>query len=188
MSADANNIPLIIESSSLDQNSPLAPFFIYDNYNEYDITYNYMKSTGNFFIPRIGLIFSLIFSGNYVCICFCFAFFAMGGAIRLFKTFYHFYPAYKRELSLAILFLPSVGFWSGGLLKDTICFGCVGFFVYAVLNIFIKKTSYFTSIIWLVICSYLLYNIKAYIFLVLLLAMTVWIFAETNRLIKDKTL
>ena len=185
--ADANNIPLILQTSSLKNDNPLSPYFIYDS-NDFDSTYGYMKSPANFFMPRLGLIFAILFFGSYICICLCFAFFAMGGAIRLFKTFYHFYPSLKRELSLAIIFLPSVAFWSSGLLKDTICFGCVGFFVYAILNIFIKKTKYASSFLWLIISSYLLYTIKVYIFLVLLLAMTIWIFSETNQLIKEKTL
>ncbi len=184
---DFSYFSLIMTTSSLDETHPLAPYFLFDNY-AHDFTYNYMVVPGNFFVPRLGLIPSLIFGNSYLCMSFCFSLFAIGGAIRLFKTFYHYYPSAQRELALAILFLPSVGFWSAGLLKDTICFGCVGFIVYAVFNIFIKKTKYIPSLIWIAICSYLLFTIKTYIFLVLLLALTIWIFAETNKLIKEKTL
>ncbi|MCW3116369.1 MAG: hypothetical protein JWM28_451 [Chitinophagaceae bacterium] len=187
LSDDANNAYTIIESSFVTKENPLAPYFMYDNY-VFDYTFNYMKATGNFFIPRLGVIPSLIFNNSYICIAACFAFFALGGALRLFKTFYYFYPALRRELALAILFLPSVSFWSAGLLKDTICFGCVGFIVYAVFNIFIRKTKYAGSIFWLIVAGFLLYSIKTYIFLVLVLALSIWIFAESNKLIKDKTL
>jgi hypothetical protein len=177
----------IISSPELSDSNPLSPFFIYDNYAG-DFTYNYMKVAGNFFVPRLGLLPSLIFFDSYLCICFCFMMFALGGAIRLFKTFYYYYPDARRELALAILFLPSVGFWSAGLLKDTICYGAIGFLTYGVFNILIRKRKIVISLFWVLLCSYLLYTIKTYIFLVLLLAITVWIFAETNRLIKDKTL
>jgi hypothetical protein len=181
------NFAHVVNSTKLDETNPLAPYFIYDNYSA-DITYNYMRAPSNFFVPRLGLIPSLIFFNSYLCICFCYMMFALGGAMRLFKTFYHYYPKAKREIALAILFLPSVGFWSSGLLKDTICFGAVGFLVYGVFNIFIKKTKIGISIFWVVVCSYLLFMIKTYIFLVLILALTIWIFAETNQLIKDRTL
>jgi hypothetical protein len=184
---DANNAFYILSTSKLEDNNPLAPFFLYDNYL-YDITINYMRIPANFFMPRLGLIPSLFFSNSYLCISFCFSFFAMAGALRLFKMFYHYYPAMKRELAIAILYLPSVGFWSAGLMKDTVCFGCVGFIVYAVFNIFIKKQKIFASLCWIIVCGYLVYMIKTYIFLVLLLALTIWIFAETNQLIKEKTL
>ena len=187
LSDDANNAFLILQSSSLERESPLAPYFLYDNYI-FDYTFNYMRSPANFAIPRLGVLPSLIFNNSYLCIACCFSLFALGGALRLFKTFYYFYPTLRRELALAILFLPSVGFWSAALLKDTICFGCVGFIVYGVFNIFILKEKVAGSLFWIILGSLLLYVIKTYIFLVLLLALFIWIFAETNKLIKDKTL
>jgi hypothetical protein len=183
---DFTNFWEIVTSSHLKENSPLAPFFLYDNY--VDVTYNYMQGPSNFFVPRLGFFPSLVFFNSYLCICICLSMFALGGAIRLFKFFYYYYPAAYREIALATLFLPSVVFWSSGLLKDTICFGAIGFTLYGVLNIFIKKRKYFVSILWVVLGSLLLYGIKTYIFLVLLLAVVVWIFAETNKLIKDRTL
>ncbi|MES1218700.1 MAG: hypothetical protein ABUT20_24565 [Bacteroidota bacterium] len=187
LSDDANNAYIILNSSFLNKENPLAPYFMYDNY-VFDYTFNYMKAAANFSIPRLGLLPSLIFNNSYLCIASCFSLFALGGALRLFKTFYYFYPALKRETALATLFLPSVGFWSAGILKDTICFGCVGFLVYGVFNIFILRKKYSASIFWIIICGLLLYTIKTYIFLVLLLALSIWIFGETNKLIKDKTL
>jgi hypothetical protein len=184
---DTDHIWTILNSTDLLINNPLAPYFLYDGY-AYDITFNYMRSPANFFMPRLGLIPSFVFFNSYICISLCFSFFAMVGGLRLFKTFYAYYPLLRHELAIAIVFLPSVGFWSAGLMKDTICFGCVGFFVYGVYNIFFRKANYLSSIIWLVISGYLLYTIKTYIFLVLLLAMVVWIFAETNKMIKERTL
>jgi hypothetical protein len=184
---DFNHIGTIVRSFKLTIDNPLTPYFYYDNYAD-DFTYNYMLNTSNFFIPRLGLIPSLLFFNNYLCINFVFGFFALGGAIRIFKTFYHYYPAYPRELALATIFLPSVGFWSSGLLKDSICFGSVGFILYAVLNIFVKKTKYRASVIVILVCGFLIYFIKVYILLVLILAILIWLFAETNKLIADKTL
>ena len=184
---DFNYFTDILNTSSLDNDNPLSPYFIYDN-NTTVVTYAYMHAESNLFVPRLGLTPSFLFFNSYLCICVCFAMFALGGAIRLFKTFYHYYPMARRELALAFLFLPGVGFWSSGLLKDPICFGAVGFIVYGIFNVFIKKTKIFASLVWIFIGSYLLFVIKTYIFLVLLLALTIWIFAETNKLIKDKTL
>lgn len=103
LSDDANNAYLIIQSSFVGKENPLAPYFLYDNY-AFDYTFNYMKAPANFFIPRLGVIPSLIFDNSYLCIASCFAFFALGGALRLFKTFYYFYPALRRELAVAIFF------------------------------------------------------------------------------------
>lgn len=185
---DLSNIGHIINSSNITEENPLAPYFLYDDYSAYDITFNYMRSPANFFMPRLGIVPSMIFNHSYLCISLCMAFFALGGSLRLFKTFYYYYPSARKELALAVLFLPSVGFWSAGLLKDTICFGAVGFVVYGVLNIVIRKRKFVSSAIWIFLCSYLLFTIKTYIFLSLILALTIWIFSETNQLIKEKTL
>jgi hypothetical protein len=184
---DFNHIGPIVKSFKLTLDNPLTPYFYYDNYAD-DFTYNYMLTPSNFFIPRLGLIPAIIFFGNYLCLNFVFGFFALGGAIRLFKTFHHYFPAYSSELALATIFLPSVGFWSSGLLKDAVCFGGMGYILYAVLNLFVKKTKFRASIIWILVCSFLLYYIKVYILLVLILAMLIWLFAEANKLIKDRTL
>jgi len=184
---DFGNFSYIANSAKLDDDNPLSPYFMFDNYSA-DVTYNYMRATSNFSVPRIGIIPSLMFFNSYLCICLCFMMFALGGSLRLFKTFYYYYPNAKKELALAILFLPSVAFWSSGLLKDTICFGAVGFITYGAFNIFIRKTKIPASIAWILVCTYLLFAIKTYIFLVLVLALTIWMFAETNKLIKDKTL
>jgi hypothetical protein len=185
--SDFDNLGKIITSIRLSIENPLAPFFYYDNYTD-DVTFNYMQSPSNFFVPRLGLLPSYIFFNSYLCISLIFGFFALGGAIRLFKVFRYYYPSCTKELALAAIFIPSVGFWSAGLLKDPVCFGCLGYILYAVHCIFIRRTKYGLSIAIIFICGFLLYYIKVYILLTLLLAMIVWLFAETNKLIKDKTL
>lgn len=181
---DLGMLNTTLTSSSLSPTNPLAPYFMYGDYGN-GISYNYMLNAGNFFVCRLGLIPALLFFDNYLCISLCFSFFALGGAIRLFKTFYHYYPNARKELALATLFLPSVGYWSAGLLKDTICFGCVGFLLYGILSVFILRKNILASILWIIISAYILYIIKAYILLTLILAVLIWLFFETNKLVKD---
>jgi hypothetical protein len=187
VSDNADNFWIIPGSYTLTPESPLFTYFYYDNYAD-DVTYAYMASPTNFFPPKLALIPAMLFGSSYLCINLCFGFFALGGAIRLFKAFYHFFPGYYRELALACLFLPGVGFWSAGLLKDPITFGCIGIIIYALVNIFYKKKNYWSSSLWLVTAGFFLYSIKVYILLVLVLSLMLWLFVETNKLIKDKLL
>ncbi len=182
-----DNFKLAIITPKLTYKSPLFDYFYYDGYTD-DLTYNYMFGQANFFPPKLALIPSYIFFNSYLCISMVFGFFALGGAIRLFKTFYHFYPGQYRELALACLFLPSVCYWSSGLLKDPITFGCVGYIVYAFLNLFVKKRKILISIFIILACGFLLYMIKVYILLVLVMAVLIWQFAEVNKLIENRTL
>jgi hypothetical protein len=182
-----DNFWLIVNTMQLTYKSSLFDYFFYDGYTA-DLTWNYMLAAPNFFPPKLALIPSYLFANSYLCLNMVFGFFALGGAIRLFKTFLHFYPRLYRELALACLFLPGVVYWSSGLLKDPITFGCVGYITYGFLNVFIKKQKILPSLIWIVICGFLLFFIKVYILLVLVLSLLIWQFAEFNKLIQNKTL
>jgi hypothetical protein len=179
-------ITYIAGSRGVDDFDPLALYFAYDN-SDYG-TLNYMRSSSNFFVPKLALFPAFLFNSSYFCICLFYSFFALGGAIRLFKTFYHYFPKYWKEIAVAVLFLPDVCYWSSGLLKDTICFGCIGYICYGTLNIFVKKQKIVPSVLWIILCFYLLFYIKAYILLVLIIAIVVWLFAEFNKIIRDKNL
>jgi hypothetical protein len=176
-----------LKTPKITYKSPLFDYFYYDNYTE-DLTYNYMLSQANYTPPKLALIPSYMFANSYLCISMLFGFFALGGAIRLFKTFYHFYPESYKEIAFACLFLPSVCYWSSGLLKDPITFGAVGFISYAFLNLFVLKRKILISLLIIIICGVLLYIIKVYILLVLVLALLIWQFAEFNKVIENKTL
>jgi hypothetical protein len=182
-----DNLWVALKTNKLIIKSPLFDYFYYDNY-EYDLTWNYMISAANFYPAKLALIPSFIFGNSYLCINMCFGFFALGGAIRLFKTFYYFYPKMYRELALACLFLPGVAFWSAGLLKDPVTFGCIGYITHAILNIFIKKKNILFSLAWLLIGGLLIYFIKVYILLVFLMSLLIWLFAEFNKLVENTTL
>lgn len=188
LNTDTKYIFDIITSFNLSRTNPLSPFFYNDGFKVIDCTYCYMTAVSNFFIPRLGLLPAVLFFDSYLCISLCFGFFALGGAIRLFRFFYHYYPNYWREIALATLFLPSVSFWSGSFLKDPICFGAVGFILYGMLNLFVRKHKIIPSLIIVLICSFLLLYIKAYILLTLFLCITIWLFAEFNKVIKNATL
>ena len=88
-----DNFWLIVKTNKLIIKSPLFDYFYYDNY-QYDLTWNYMISAANFYPPKLALIPSFLFGNSYICINMCIAFFALGGAIRLFKPFTIFIPGY----------------------------------------------------------------------------------------------
>lgn len=184
---DPSNFWVALTTTKLTPDNPLTSYYIYDNF-EGDITVNYMISPSNYLPGKLALIPSYLTGNSYICINLFFGFFALGGAIRLFKAFYYFYPHLYRELAVACLFLPGVAFWSASLLKDPVTFGCIGYIMFAIVQMVFIKKKYFISLMWILICSYLLFNIKIYILLVLVLSLLVWVFAELNKLIKDKTL
>jgi len=120
-----------------------------------------------------------------LCISLCLTFFAFAGCWRLFKLFYSFFPHLHKKIAIATLFLPSVLFWSGALLKDSICMGAFGFFIYAFYQAFFLRRKMMASGIVLIGSAFLLYYIKPYIILCALPALLVWAFLFLSKAIKN---
>src|SRR5688572_25690734 len=154
---DYENLYKILGTQKISIETPLVNYFLWTG-SRYPV-FEAMADPGNFMAPKLGLIPSLIFNKSYLCISMFFSFFALGGAIRMYKFFLHFFPQYYREVALATLFLPSVTLWSSGLMKDPITFGSVGYLLYGVFNIFIKRQKIFGSLIWVGISIFFLFYI-----------------------------
>jgi hypothetical protein len=186
VSDNSDNFLLIYQTKVINVKTPLMDYFIYNDsgYPNFEA----MHAPGNFFVPKLALPFALLFNNSYLCMAMGFSLFALGGAMRLFKFFYHYFPTYWREVALGTLFLPSVAFWSSGLMKDPICFGAIGYLVYGMFNIFILRKKFFYSILWCVLSITLLLYIKPYILLALAPAMVLWLFSELNKRVENKTL
>lgn len=145
----------------------------------------FMKHASNFMVPKIGLIPYLL-TNSYIVLCFLFSFFALAGAVRIYKLFVSYFPSMKAEIAIAVLFLPSVCYWSSGFLKDSLCFGALGFMLYAVYQLFIAKKKIIGSLIWLIVSAYMIYTIKAYILLALIPGIGFWLFGALGGSIKNK--
>jgi len=186
VSDDSQNFTKIYMTKVINVKTTLMNYFIYAD-TKYPV-FEAMHEPGNFLVPKIALPVIMLFGNSYLCAAMFFSFFALGGQIRLFKFFYHYFPNYWREIALATMFLPSIAYWSAGVMKDPITFGAIGYIVYALLNIFIKKTNYLLSIFWIVLCCMLLFYIKIYILLALSPAVVLWLFTEINKTVENKTL
>ncbi len=183
---DGGNFWKIYTTKVINAKTPLMNYFIFSE-SRYPI-WEAMHGAGNFMVPKLALPAALVFSNSYTSMAMVFSFFALGGAIRLFKFFYYYFPQYFREIALATLFLPSIAFWSSGLLKDSICFGAVGYLVYAVFNIFIRRRKIISSLAWILVAVVLLFYIKVYILLSIAPAIVLWLFREFNKVVENKTL
>jgi hypothetical protein len=93
---------------------------------------------------------------------------------RFFLMFCEMYPNIEKQLAIAILFIPSVGFWSSSFMKDTYTFAAALFFTYNFYMIFIKKEKLRPNIFAIIINSILMMTFKPYVFVALLPAALVW--------------
>ena len=123
----------------------------------------YFGSEANFFIIKLVAIFSFFSFARYMIINLFFSMLAFAGIWRLFLFFYQRYPHLHKKLALAILFFPTVVFWSSGALKDPVCMSMLGWFTYACYNLFYKKKSLILNLPIILGSALVLLTVKAYI-------------------------
>ena len=132
--------------------------FLRDRYNA-----GYFRSEANFMVIRIVAIFSFITAGRYAATSVLFACIAFSGVWKLFLFFYEQYPHMHKKFAIAILFFPTFVFWSGGILKDTLCIASLGWVTYALYEMLYRKKGFIRNSIILLVFGYLLAIIKVYI-------------------------
>jgi hypothetical protein len=182
---DVSILSEIIFSSKANAADRLYPYFMYDGPSYTNL---YMETPSNYMVSKFALPFSLLFNRSYFCISLCISFFSFGGTWRLFKLFYELYPQLRKKLAIAVLFLPSVMFWGSGFLKDSICIGALGYMLYAMYSIFMRRRKILASLIILTLMSILIFTVKPYIILGVLGAVFIWIFMELRSRIRDRNL
>jgi hypothetical protein len=125
---------------------------------------------------------------SYIGLTFLLGFISYFAIWRLYKMFVYEIPGIERQFALAILFIPSVIFWGSGLLKDSITFACVALYTASFHHLIKIKTRKFWNLVGLVFSSYLLLNIKAYIFFALLPGTLLWYVGFKTSQIRNQLL
>lgn len=140
-------------------------------------------------VVKIAGVFSVFGLGTYLGTSFSITAFSFLGCWALFRVFYQLYPHLHKELSWAILFLPSMCFWSTGIMKDSLVIAGLGFFVYGIYyGIISKKKKLIRSIFLIIMGALLMKNIKVYVLLSILPATIVWVFFMYKEKIKNPTI
>ncbi len=79
--------------------------------------------SNSFFLLKIISLFNLLTDSSYYLIGLYFSLFSFWGMAKLAATLSQVYPDTKKAAIIALLFFPSVVFWSSGLLKDAVMMG-----------------------------------------------------------------
>lgn len=143
-----------------------------------DINYSgYFGIASNLFIMKISALISLISLNKYIITTLFFGLFSFAGLWKLFLVFKDVNKEKQLKLmAWAVLYMPSVWFWGSGLIKDSVCIGGLGFIIYYLYSLFIKREFSLKNIIALIFLIYLVGSIKSYIIIVLALGLSVFVF------------
>jgi len=106
------------------------------------------------------------------------------GLWAAYSNFCKIYPNYSKHLMISFFMIPSIIFWGGGVLKDTVTMGCMGWMIYAFSNIFILKRRILFSIFMTIISAILILYLKPYILYILLPTLMIWGQSNLKNIIK----
>ena len=129
----------------------------------------------SFAINRITSIFVFFGFKNYFTASMLFASFFFVGSWKLYLLVTELYPKYYKGLAFAVLFFPSVLFWSSGISKDTVAMAMTAWFTYGFYQVFVKRQKIFKNIGTLVISAIVIVLVKPYIIVALMPGAFIWL-------------
>src|SRR5690348_11550556 len=146
--------------------------YIFKKGSDFDLSlvknpYNkgYFKDEANFMVIRLDALLSFVSFGSYAVINLFFGCLAFSGLWKLFLFFYDQRPKMHLQFAVAILFFPTVVFWSSGLLKDSLCIAALGWLTYSLYGLLYKRKSILKNACIVFISVYFLSVLKVYILL-----------------------
>lgn len=117
----------------------------------------------SWFIAKIMALFTFISFKSYLVTTFMLAYISAIASWRLFELVHSFHLNSDRNIAIAVLFIPSVGFWCTGVTKDTVVLFSATFVICNVFDIISpdKKTS-IKNFVWIGFYVFLLSQIREF--------------------------
>ncbi len=151
----------------------------YFNTNYFDQMSNWVRSydnglfNDNRLVIRINAFMRIFSFGNYHVHSILLSYFAFLGSFSLAQVFYKVSKA-KLASYFAVFLVPSVIFWSSGILKEAVLLFALGFFTYHVYELFGQNKRFRTYVV-LFLMSCILIVMKLYVFMAFIPAVVAWL-------------
>lgn len=152
----------------------------------YESNFIYALNTSSdvFFLSKIVGIFSLFTLNQYLATSILFTTMCSIGVWKLYIFFCNLYPALYKYFALGILFYPSLGIWSSGILKDPLTLCCVGLITSSVFTILNNK-KYSLAVITILFSSYFCFVLKPYILYTFIPVMLYWAQSQLSKKLRN---
>ena len=143
------------------------------------------KDPFTFSVSRITVPFYFLGLKSFLITSFLTACFSFIGIWKLYRLFNSLYPGNSRVFAYLILFLPTLIFWGGGIMKDSFVLGATCWITYNFYSVLIIRKNIFWNAIFFFFNLFLILNIKAYIIMSLVPGMLFWLNSQYLKNIKS---
>jgi hypothetical protein len=152
----------------------LAGYMIFDRETGYPWPYMYFDSQ-SFFVAKTLAPLLFLSGKSYLVGSVMLSWFSFFGVWQFYLTLCRHFPGMERRIAYGVLFVPSVLFWGSGILKDTITFSAVCWFIVGMDNILTKRGIIIRNALIVVLALYALLSVKPYVLYSLLPGSVIWV-------------
>ena len=136
---------------------------------------HYFANKNTFLVCRLSAPLYLLGSKSFLITSFLTSVFSYIGVWKFYRLVNILYPGHSKALAYIILFMPSLIFWGGGIMKDSFMLGAVCWFTYSLYNVFISRKKVFWNCVFFVLNTFLILNCKPYILICLIPGALLWL-------------
>ena len=133
------------------------------------------KDPKTFSVCRYTCVFSLLSFNSFIVTSFFTACFSYIGIWKIYRLFNMLYPGNSKVLAYLILFLPTLIFWGGGIMKDSYVLGSTCWITFNFYKVFILRKKIFINLIFMSLNLFIIINTKSYVIISLLPGMLLWL-------------
>jgi hypothetical protein len=177
------NIPSTIDVMT--SKPSLAGFMTFDRETGYPWPYMYYDSQ-TFFVAKLLFPIELVAFKSYLVTSVLLSWISFFGAWKFFLMLCRYFPGMEKRIAIAILFVPSVLFWGSGILKDTITFSAVCWFIVTLESSLIAPKKSITALFGMLLSLFILLSIKPYILYSLLPGAIIWVGSVRMKKVQSK--
>jgi len=145
------------------------------------------RDSATLFQARLTTPFTLLSFNYFTSTTILISMFSAAGIWLIFKTMYKLYPILHKQLAIGVLFFPTAGIWTSGILKDTFTLFALGLIFYSVYRI-LTKGKYVWGLSMIILGTYTILGLKPYLLYLFLPAILIWYHSNTVNKIQSKTL
>lgn len=114
------------------------------------------------FIAKIVSVVNLLTADNYWITSLYFSVVSFICSWRLVLTICAHFPMHKTAAIVSFLILPSVVFWSSGVMKETLALACLFFLTHVFLNLWMQKKNSIATYLLSILSFWILWQVKYY--------------------------
>ncbi len=136
--------------------------------------FGYVGKSANLFTAKVSGVLSVFSFNGYLLTSLFFGLIAYSGLWRLFLFFSKKMQVLTNQFAICLLLLPSLLYWGGGIMKDTLCLGAIGWFFSSFVIFFIERKFEIKHLLIALLAIYVLFVVKTYIAISILIVMILW--------------